>query len=59
MPQPASSPAYKQIIHWYQQCEAVQTARPIQMLVTSGAPDEAIDGPKQASPATRPLDVIA
>lgn len=56
---PAVSPAYQQIVQWYHRWEAVQMAKPIPLLVTTGAPDEAVNQPKQTDPTTQPLDIIA
>lgn len=59
MATPAISPAYQQIVQWYQHCEAVSQAKPTSLLVTTGAPDEAADEPKETSADVTPLDVFA
>jgi hypothetical protein len=59
MSSPSVSPAYQQIVDWYQQFQAVQQARPIPLLITSGAPDEDADQPKQTDSETQTLDIIA
>jgi hypothetical protein len=57
MSSPAISPAYQQITHWYQEFEAVQGSKPVPMLITSGAPDEAADGPKETDASTPLFDI--
>lgn len=59
MASPAISPAYQQIVDWYQRWEAYQGAKPIQLLVTTGAPDDAANDPKQTDATTQTLDIIA
>lgn len=59
MSHPAVSPAYQQILDWYQHCQTMATARPIGLLVTSGAPDEGADMVKATSADTQTLDVFA
>jgi hypothetical protein len=56
---PTVSPAYKQIEQWYEKWQAVEQAKPMQLLVTNGAPDEGADEPKQTDPTTQTLDVFA
>jgi len=56
---PVISPAYRQIVHWYSEFQQVQQAKPIELLVTHGAPDEVPDQPKQTDPSTQTLDIIA
>lgn len=59
MSTPSVSPAYQQIVNWYHNFQAVQQAEPIPLLITSGAPDEDADQPKQTDPSTQTLDIIA
>ncbi len=59
MAAPTVSPAYQQIVHWYEQWQATENARPIALLVTTGAPVEAADDPKQTDASTPTLDVFA
>jgi hypothetical protein len=59
MSTPAVSPAYQQILHWYQRCVTVSQAKPIPLLVTTGAPTEETDQPKETSADVQPLDVFA
>jgi hypothetical protein len=56
---PTISPAYRQILDWYQTFQQDQQAKPIQLLVTTGAPNEEIDQPKETDPSTTTLDVSA
>jgi hypothetical protein len=55
---PVISPAYKQIEQWYQKAEAVSDAKPQELLVTTGAPDEGADEPKETDPSPTVLDVF-
>ena len=59
MASPSISPAYEQIVEWYKHWQAVAQARPIPLLITSGAPDEEADQPKETDPTTQTLDIIA
>jgi len=59
MSSPSVSPAYQQILQWYQAFQAVQGSKSVPLLVTSGAPDEAADDPKETDPSTSTLDIIA
>lgn len=56
---PTVSPAYQQIVDWYQRWQHYEQAKPIPLLVTTGAPDEAADQPKETSATTQTLDIIA
>jgi hypothetical protein len=56
---PTISPAYQQILDWYQAFQRDQQAKPIQLLVTTGAPNEEIDQPKETDSSTQTLDVSA
>ncbi len=56
---PSISPAYQQIVNWYQDFQKVQQAKPIQLLATTGAPHEEINQPKETDPSTPMIDVIA
>jgi hypothetical protein len=56
---PTISPAYRQILDWYQTFQQDQQAKPIQLLVTTGAPNEEIDQPKETDSSTTTLDVSA
>jgi hypothetical protein len=56
---PTISPAYQQIVDWYRTFQQDQQAKPIQLLVTTGAPHEEIDQPKETDPSTQTLDIIA
>ncbi len=56
---PAISPAYQQIVDWYRSFQHAQGSRPVPLLVTHGAPDEAADQPKATDPSTPTLDIIA
>jgi hypothetical protein len=56
---PTISPAYRQILDWYQTFQQDQQAKPIQLLVTTGAPNEEIDQPKETDASTPTLDVSA
>lgn len=56
---PSISGAYQQIVDWYQHWQAAETAQPIPLLVTSGAPDEAANSPKQTDATTQTIDIIA
>jgi hypothetical protein len=56
---PTISPAYRQILDWYQTFQQDQQAKPIQLLVTTGAPNEEIDQPKETDASTTTLDVSA
>jgi hypothetical protein len=56
---PTISPAYQQIVDWYREFQQDQQAKPIPLLVTTGAPNEEIDQPKETDPSTQTLDVIA
>ncbi len=58
MAAPTISPAYQQVVEWYHRWQAAENAKPIALLVTAGAPDEAADAPKQTSPQTQLLDVF-
>lgn len=53
------SPAYQQIIDWYQRWQTMEMAQPIPMLITSGAPDEAADEVKDTSAVPETLDIYA
>lgn len=53
-----STTAYDQFAQWYHRWQAVEMARPIPLLVTSGAPDEAADEVKDTS-VVATLDVFA
>ena len=59
MSTPSISPAYQQMTDWYQHWQAAQMAQPIDLLVTSGAPDEEADQPKQTDATAQTVDVIA
>jgi hypothetical protein len=59
MTTPAVSPAYKQIEQWYEKLQSVSQAKPTQLLITSGAPDEDANQPKETDPTTQILDVFA
>jgi hypothetical protein len=59
MASPSISPAYQQIVDWYHRWQQVAQARPIELLVTSGAPDEDVNQPKETDPTTQTLDIIA
>jgi hypothetical protein len=59
MSSPSVSPAYQQITHWYQNFQAVQGSNPVPLLITSGAPDEAADQPKETDASTPTIDIIA
>jgi hypothetical protein len=59
MASPSISPAYQQIVDWYQHWQSVQQAKPIPLLITSGAPDEDVNQPKETDPTTQLLDIIA
>jgi hypothetical protein len=52
-PSPATSPAFQQLQQWYEKAEAVSQAKPIPLLVTTGAPLEAADEPKETDPTTQ------
>lgn len=56
---PSISPAYQQIIHWYRDFQSVQMSKPVPLLITTGAPDEAANQPKQTDASTPTLDIIA
>jgi hypothetical protein len=56
---PTISPAYRQILDWYQTFQQDQQANPIPLLVTTGAPNEEIDQPKETDASTTTLDVSA
>jgi len=56
MAQPVISPAYRQIVEWYQHWQTMETAKPIKMLGTTGAPDEGALGPTEADGQTK-LDI--
>jgi hypothetical protein len=53
------SPAYQQIVDWYRTFQQDQQAKPIPLLVTTGAPHEQIDQPKETDSSTQTLDIIA
>jgi len=57
MSSPSVSPAYQQITHWYQAFQAVQGSKPVPLLITSGAPDEEADQPKETDPSTHLVDI--
>ncbi len=59
MSSPAISPAYQQIVQWYRRWQADEQAKPIPLLITTGAPDEEANQPKETDPTTQTLDVIA
>jgi hypothetical protein len=59
MSSPSISPAFQQIVHWYQNFQQVQGSKPVPLLVTTGAPDEEADQPKQTDASTPTLDIIA
>jgi hypothetical protein len=59
MSTPSVSPAYQQIVTWYQDFQKVQMSKAVPLLVTTGAPDEAADEPKQTDPSTQTIDIIA
>lgn len=56
---PTISPAYSQIVNWYQNFQKVQGSTAVPLLITHGAPDEAADQPKQTDPSTPTIDIIA
>lgn len=59
MSTPSISPAYQQLTDWYQHWQAAEMAQPTPLLITTGAPDEEADQPKQTDPTTQTLDIIA
>ena len=59
MSSPSISPAYQQIVDWYRHFQAVQASQPVPLLITSGAPDEEADQPKQTDSSTPTIDIIA
>jgi hypothetical protein len=59
MSTPSVSPAYQQIVDWYQNFQKVQMSKPVPLLVTTGAPGEAADDPKETDPSTQTIDIIA
>ncbi len=59
MKSPSISPAYQQIVDWYHRFQAVGGSQPVPLLVTTGAPDEAADQPKQTDPSTPTIDILA
>lgn len=56
---PSVSPAYQQIVHWYQTFQKVQMSQPVPLLITHGAPGEEADQPKETDPSTQTIDIIA
>jgi hypothetical protein len=59
MTAPSISPAYQQIVDWYQAFQTVQGSQPVPLLITDGAPDEAADQPKETDSSTPTIDIIA
>ncbi len=59
MAHPTISPAYQQIVDWYREFQAFQMSQPVPLLVTTGAPDEEADQPKETDPSTPTVDIIA
>ena len=59
MKAPSISPAYQQILDWYRNFQAVEESRPVPLLITTGAPNEQADQPKQTDPSTPTIDIIA
>jgi len=53
MAQPVISPAYRQMVQWDERWQATEQARPLKMLVTTGAPDEGALGPKETDAQTQ------
>jgi hypothetical protein len=56
---PSVSPAYQHIVDWYHNFQAVQGSQAVPLLVTTGAPNEDADQPKQTDPSTPTIDVMA
>ncbi|MGH2860352.1 MAG: hypothetical protein ACRDLT_02475 [Solirubrobacteraceae bacterium] len=56
---PSISPAYQQIVNWYQNFQKVQGSNPVPLLITHGAPDEEADQPKETDSSTPMVDIIA
>ena len=59
MAHPTISPAYQQIVDWYREFQADQMSQPVPLLVTTGAPDEEADQPKETDASTPTVDIIA
>lgn len=59
MASPVISPAYRQIEEWYQRWDAYEQAKPIQPLVTTGAPDESLDQANDPPSGSSALDITA
>jgi hypothetical protein len=55
----AVSPAYQQIVQWYQHWETIATPEPAQLLVNGGPLAEASGGTQSTDPGTPRLDVMA
>ena len=47
------------MLDWYRHFQAVQGSKPVPLLITTGAPDEEANQPKETDPSTPMIDISA